>query len=511
MVAFLLSRVLGMLRSTLFTAVFGSTGPISAAYITAFRAPELVFNLVSGGALTSAFLPTFAGYLARKSAQDEDEAWRVASTVFFLTIVLLTPLLVLGIVFAPRYVPLLVPSHDPVLIAQTIPLTRIMLLQPLFMALITLCQGIANSYLHFTAPALAPLVYNLTVIAGILVGKFVGISAVAWAVTLGAALQLAVQLPWLPQGHRLLRSGFAFGSRGVREIGVLMLPRLFGQAGVQASFIVTTALANLLPSRPNAALANAWTLILLPVGIFAAALGTTAFPVMSRQAATGDRTAFAKTLSETLRMVFFLTVPAAAGLIVLAPRVVHVLFAYGSSNNTLAVHLTTLATIYYAVGIPGHALAEVLPRAFFAIKDSRTPVFIVIWTLALAIFLSTLAVRIVPGDDAIGGLALAISIAVLTEAVALTLAMHRAVPEFPLGPLGWSLARANLAAGLMTAGIGWTASQLTSAINTSRFGSFVALAICVPLGAALYLLFALLLRVPEAQAVVARLRRRFHG
>lgn len=508
MLAFLLSRMLGMLRQILFTAVFGTYGDTPSAYITAFRAPELVFNLASGGALTSAFLPTFAGYLAKKTAADEDEGWRVASTVFYLTILILLPLLVLGMILAPLYVPLLVPSRDQALIDQTIPLTRIMLLQPLFMALITISQGIANAYLRFTVPALAPLVYNLSVIAGIVAGRYLGIGAVAWSVTLGAALQLLVQLPWLPQGRRLFRLGLDLGAHGVREIGALMLPRLFGQAGVQLSFIVTTALANLLPDRPNPALTNGWTLMLLPVGIFAAALGTTAFPVMARQAAIGDRAAFAQTVSETMSMVFFLTVPAAAGLIVLAPRVVRVLFAYGSAYDTLSIHLLTLATVYFAVGIPGHALAEVLPRAFYAIKDSRTPVLVVTWTLALAIFLSTLAVKLAPGDDAVGGLALAISIAVLVEAANLAVVLHRRVPEFALGPLGWSLARANLAAGAMTAGVGWLATFLTQMINSSRLGSFVALGLCVPLGAAIYLAVALLLRAPEAQAVVARLRRR---
>jgi len=508
MVAFLLSRVLGMVRTILFTSVFGATGPISAAYITAFRAPELVFNLVSGGALTSAFLPTFAGYLARKTAEAEEEAWRVASTIFFLTVALLTPALVLGIVLAPRYVPLMVPNGNPVIIANTIPLTRIMLVQPLFMALITLSQGIANSYLRFAAPALAPLVYNLSVIVGIGLGKFLGIEVVAWSVTMGAALQLAVQLPYLPQAGRLLRSRLSFAARGVREIGFLMLPRMFGQAGVQASFIVTTSLANLLPASPNAVLSNAWTLILLPVGIFASALGVTAFPVLARQAAVDDREGFAKTLSETLRMVFFLTIPAAAGLIILAPRVVRVLFAYGASDNELSIHLLILATIYYAVGIPGHALAEVLPRAFYAIKQTRIPVLTVISTLALAIFLSTMAVKIVPGNDAVGGLALAISIAVVVESAVLILAMHRTMPEFALGPLGWSLARANLAAGIMTAGIGWLAHVLTDSINISHFGSFVALAVCVPFGAALYLACALALRVPEARMALARIRAR---
>jgi putative peptidoglycan lipid II flippase len=376
------------------------------------------------------------------------------------------------------------------------------------MALITVCQGISNSYMRFTAPALAPLVYNLSVIAGIVVGKYVGITAVAWSVTLGAVLQFAVQLPWLPRGLRLLHFTLDVGAPGVREIGTQMLPRLFGQAGVQLTFIVTTALANLLTDRPNAALANGWTLMLLPVGIFAAALGTTAFPVMARQAATGDRTGFAETVSETIRMVFFLTVPAAAGLIVLAPRVVRVLFAYGNAYDPLSIHLLTLAVIYYAVGIPGHSLVEVLPRAFYSIKDSRTPVLVVTWTLALAIFLSTVAIKVVPGDDAVGGLALAISIAVLAEAANLAIALHRKVPEFALGPLGWSLARANIAAGAMTAAIGWVATFLTQVINTSRFGSFVALAICIPLGAAIYLAVALLLRAPEAQAVLARVRRR---
>ncbi|MDB5057719.1 MAG: mviN2 [Chloroflexi bacterium] len=507
MVAFLLSRVLGMVRQVLFTSIFGTTGIQSDAYITAFRAPELVFNLVSGGALTSAFIPTFAGYLARKSAAEEAEGWRVASTVFYLSMVVLLPILVLAIIFAPLYVPWLVGNNNATLINTTIPLTRIMLLQPLFMALITVCQGVSNSYSRFTAPALAPLVYNLSVIVGILVGHFVGITAVAWAVTIGAALQFAVQIPYLPQGRRLFRFAFEIGAEGVRDIGRLMLPRLFGQAGIQASLVTTTILASMLPSLPNSGLALAWTLILLPVGIFAAALATTAFPVMSRQAAVNDMTGFARTVSETMRMVFFLTVPAAAGLIILAPRVIRVL-SYGSSNNELSIHLVTLATIYYAIGIPGHALAEVLPRAFFAIKDSRTPVLVVLWTLALAIFLSVMAVKFIPGDDAIAGLAAAISIAVLAEAINLTLALHRAVPEFALGPLGWSLVRANLAAGVMAAGVGWMAAYLTHTINTSRFGSFVALVICIPLGAGIYLAAGLLLRVPEARIMAARVRSR---
>jgi putative peptidoglycan lipid II flippase len=167
-----------------------------------------------------------------------------------------------------------------------------------------------------------------------------------------------------------------------------------------------------------------------------------------------------------------------------------------------------LATIYYAVGIPGHALAEVLPRAFYAIKDTKTPVLVVTWTLALAIFLSTLAVRSIPGDDAVGGLALAVSIAACAEAVNLAIALHRKVPEFALGPLGWSLVRANIAAGVMTAGMGWVAAYLTHAINPSRFGSFIALCICVPLGVVLYLGAALLLQAPEAQQVLARVQRR---
>jgi putative peptidoglycan lipid II flippase len=508
MVAFLLSRLLGMVRQVLFSAVFGTYGTASAAYVTAFRAPELIFNLVSGGTLTSAFLPTFAGYLAKKSAAAEEEAWRVASTVFYMMVALLLPLLIVGMVFAPRYVPLLVPSHNQALIDQTIPLTRIMLLQPLFMSLITICQGISNAYLRFTAPALAPLVYNLTVIAGVVVGRWAGITAVAWSVALGSALQFAVQVPWLPHGWRLFRSRLAPTAAGVREIGRIMLPRLFGQAGIQASFIVTTALANLLPNQPNNALTNGWTVMLLPVGIFAAALGNTAFPVMAQQAASDDREGFATTVRETMSMVFFLTIPAAAGLIVLAPRVVRVLFAYGAADTSLAVHLLTLTTVYYAVGIPGHALAEVLPRAFFAIKDSRTPVLVVIWTLALAIFLSTLAVQIIPGDDAVGGLALAVSIAVLVEAINLTLVLYHRVPELSLGPLGWSLVRANVAAGVMTAGVYWCATALTRTINTSHLGSFVALCVCVPLGVALYLATALLLRAPEAHAIVSRARAR---
>lgn len=507
MIAQLASRVLGMLRQTLFTAVFGGSGPEADAFYTAFLAPDLIFNLISGGALTSAFLPTFAGYLANNSPVDEDVAWRIASSVLYLTMLILVPLLLLGVIFAPIYVPLLA-NHNQALTARTVPLVRIMLLQPLFMALVSICQGIANSYGRFAVPAIAPLIYNLSIIAGIGLGTHYGIQAVAWGVAAGAVLQFAVQIPWLPYGRRVLRFTIDTSLNGVREIGRLMLPRLFGQAGVQAAFIATTVLANRLASTPNPDLRNGWTLILLPVGIFAASLGTTAFPAMAKLAAAGDREGFARTVGETVSLVFFLTVPATAALILLAPRIIRVLFYYGASTP-LDVHLMTLATIYYAVGIPGHALAEVFPRAFYAIKDTRTPVLVVTWTLALAIFLSTVAIKAIPGDNAVGGLALAVSLAVLAEAVNLAIALHRSVPEFALGPLGWSLVRANVAAGVMTAGMGVVASYLTHAINTSRLGSFVALAICAPVGVGLYLGTAVLIRAPEAQATLRMIRRRF--
>jgi putative peptidoglycan lipid II flippase len=514
MVAFMASRVLGMVRQTLFTAVFPTQNVQSSAFFTAFRAPDLIFNLISGGALTSAFLPTFAGYLARKTRKDEDEAWRVANTIFYLTMIVLLPVLAAGIVLAPLYVPLLADNPDPAtrqaLIAQTVPLTRIMLMQPLFMALVSICQGIANSYMRFTVPALAPLIYNLSIIAGILVGARVGIVAVGWGVAIGAALQFAVQIPFLPHGRRLLRFTLDLGAQGVHEIVRLMGPRLFGQAGVQLSFIVTTALANFLPNTPNLALNDGWTVILLPVGIFAQSKATTAFPALARLAAVGDREGFARTVSETVSMVFFLTVPATAGLILLAPRLTRVLFAYGNANTILNVHLITLAMIYYAVGVPGHALAEVFPRAFYALKDTRTPVLVTTWTLALAILLSTVAVRVIAGNDAVAGLALAISIAVLVEAVNLAIALHRKLPEFALGPLGWALARANAAVAVMLACMGWLDTYLTHAINPSRFGSFVVLCICIPVGAALYLGMAALLRAPEAELVLARARRRLH-
>jgi len=509
--AFLASRVLGVVKWTVIGAtVQPAPAPDLNAFLTAFKVPDLIFLLLSGGALSSALVPTLAGYLAH---DEEEQAWRTASSVFNALALLLIAAVAVAFLLAPLYSPWLLDRQqgDPQAVALTVRLTRIMLLQPFCLALASVLMGAANAAHRFAIPALAPLLYNVVFIVGALLAPRFGVEAVAWGVSLGGLAQLGLQVAGLGAQRRWYRPVIAWADAGVREIMRLMGPRLFGQVGLQLTLIVTTKLANSLPRAANDVLNFAFTLVTLPVGIFAASLAVAAFPGMSQQAARGEHAALRTSVSLTLRRVLFLTVPSAVGLALLAPHVVAVLFGHGQfGRDPVNLTMTSTALLLYAVGLPAHAAVEVLPRAFFALRDTRTPVVINLCTLALAIVLSIVLVRVLPPEAAYSGLALALSLSVIVEALWLTALLRDRLDGLEGINLATSLGRALLAAGAMEVVLlfvlavgeprlppGW----LTADLPLTVLG--------VATGVATYLAVARLLGAQEVQVAMGMLRRRF--
>jgi putative peptidoglycan lipid II flippase len=498
MALFLLSRIAGLVREMIVGARFGTSAELDA-YLAAFRMPDLLFQLVAGGALGSAFIPVFTGCLTRRSLTG---AWRLFSAVVNLVLILMTLLAIAAAIAAPFLVRnLLAPGFSPEQQALTVSLMRWMLISTVIFGVSGIMMGVLNSFQHFLLPALAPLLYNLSIIAGAwFLAPKLQIYGLVIGVVIGAALHLDTQLIglWWYRAHYYPVLGLR--DRNVREVGRLMAPRVLGLAAVQINFWINTFLASALPAGSISALNYAWLLMLLPQGIVAQAVATAAFPTFSSLEARRQYAELRQVITNTLRMVLFLTIPAAVGLLAWRTPLIHMLLERGAFTAR-STELTAYALAFYAFGLIGHSVVEIMARAFYALHDTRTPVVIGIGSMALNVLLS-LWLRV---PLAIGGLALANTLATLLEMILLGLLLSR-----QLGGLAWpqlwaTVGRASLAAAAMGALLWWAATRWSTG------PAIVVGAIGLLGGAMTYLAVAALLGMPELQAVRYLTARRRHG
>lgn len=501
MVLFLVSRVLGLLREVVIARQFGASAEMDA-YLAAFRLPDFLFYVVAGGALGSAFIPIFTGYLAR---EDHPGAWRLASAVINWVALFLTGLGGLAALFAPWIVHYFFADFAPAQQTLTIELMRWMLISTVIFGVSGVVMGILNAHQHFFLPALAPVIYNLAIILGAwLLGPIWGVRGLAAGVVVGAASHLLVQLPGLLSGERLrYQPALAWRDPSLGEVARLMGPRVLGLAAVQLNFVVNAVLAAGLTAGSLTALNYGWIIMLLPQGIIAQAVATALFPTLAALAATEQWTELRRIFAVTLRSLLFLTLPAAAGLVVLSEPLVRLLLERGKFDSA-ATTATAWALSFFALGLTAHAVVEIATRAFYALKNTKTPVIIGVAAMAVNIGLSWVFLRLFAGWGwpPHGGLALANSIAVTLEMVAL-LALLR--PH--MGGLAESgLVGAVVKMALATAGMALALGLLLPFLPASPawFGGIVGLAV----GGLVYLGLAYSLGVEELRSFRQRILRR---
>lgn len=493
MALFVVSRVFGLVREMVVGALFGTSAAYDA-YQAAARIPEMIFLVVAGGALGSAFIPAFADHMAK---EDYTGAWRLVSAIVNLALIVLTVTAGLTAVFAPVLVrTVIAPGFDPPQQALTARLLRLMLLSPVIFGVSGIVMGALNAHQHFLLPALAPSVYNLSIIGGaLLLGPRLGVMGMAVGVVVGAVLHLLVQVPGLMRyGARYIPT-LGLDDPSVREVGRLMAPRVLGTAIIQLNFVVNNSLASMMGEGAVSAINYAWLLMMLPQGVFAQAVGTAAFPTFAEQVARGERDEMRSTLVATLRAVFFLSIPATVGLLMLGRPLVGLLFERGAfeAGSTEAV---TWALAFYALGLVGYAGLEIVARAFYALHDTLTPV----WVGGLAMGLNVALSLTLPGVFGLvgwpqhAGLALANSVAILLELVALLVLMQRRMNGLEGRRTLTAFAKSGLAALAMgVVLLGWQA-VLPGAGSLVLGGGGIVLGVAVYLGAAL------LLRVEELRA-----------
>ncbi len=443
-----LSRIFGFLRDMVVAAYFGA-GLVTDAFFVAFRIPNLLRRLLAEGSLTVAFVPVFTEYLQKKSKADALELANVAVTALSIILVLVS---LLGVLLSPLIVAVMAPGflRQPAQYDLTVFLTRLMFPYIFFISLVALCMGILNSLRHFAAPALSPVLLNLSMIAATILfadSFSEPVYALAAGVMAGGVLQLALQWPFLLMLGVKLKPNFNFSHRGLKRIGLLMLPAMFGGAVYQINILIGTILASLLSSGSVSYLYYADRLVELPLGVFGIAVGTAALPSLARLASQGDPGEFKKTLAFSLRLILFVTIPATVALIVLGESIISVLFQRGAFDALDTVR-TNEALFCYVLGLWAFSTIRVVVSAFHAFQDMRTPLRAA--ALALAVNVVFSIALMYPLQHA--GLALATSLASAVNVITLYVILRHRIGVFLRGDFWRSTARI-LAASLFMWGV----------------------------------------------------------
>jgi len=401
----LTSRFLGVVRDHILAAQFGA-GTTLDIYYAAFRIPDLIYNLIILGALSSGFIPIFTSLIKNYRCESEKncnpaehnkEAWDLANNVLNYLFLGLGVLSIFGIIFAPALTRLITPGFGPAEQASTASLTRIMFLSPLFLGISGVLGGILQSFKRFTIYSFAPIFYNLGIIAGAL--YFVnwwGLYGLAWGVVLGAALHMIIQLPTV--WHLGFRFKFKIRRHDINtlKIGKMMIPRTLSLAISQINLVVVTALASNLAGGSLAVFNFANNLQSFPIGIFGISFAIAAFPSLA--ATAFDKEKLTANFSQSFRQILFFIIPATVLIIALRAQIIRVVLGSGKFNwQDTILTMNTLGI--FAISLFAQATIPLLVRVFYARHNSRTPFYIGLFTVAVN---TALALYLAPRYGVIG-------------------------------------------------------------------------------------------------------------
>jgi putative peptidoglycan lipid II flippase len=452
--AVLASRVLGLVREQTFAVLFGAGRELDA-FVTAFRIPNLLRDLFAEGALSAAFVTTFTQRFERRGAED---AWRLTNVVLTTLVLIVGPICLLGIAFAPELTTAIAPGfHDiPGKHELTVRLARIMSPFLLLVALAALVMGVLNSRNRFAVPALASAFFNAGSIAGgvacawWMAPDYVSgiwrslnggaappgaaaeraITGMAIGTLLGGALQLAVQVPSLYRIGFRFRPTLRLRDPGLRQVLRLMGPATVGAAAVQVNVFVNSNFASHMGDGPVSWLNVAFRFMQLPIGLFGVAVGTVALPALSRHVARNDPDALAGTLRHALTLTAALSVPAAAGLALFGTPIIGLVYEHGRFGPTdTAAAASALAG--YAVGLAGYAGIKIVTPAFYALDDVATPMRVSLLSIGLNLGLNWTFVHVLGFGHA--GLAVSTSLVALVNFALLAFVLRRRIGSYGVG------------------------------------------------------------------------------
>ncbi len=508
-IAVMCSRVLGLVREQVFAGLFGA-GYTYDAFVVAFRIPNLLRDLFGEGALSAAFVTVFSAYDTNRT---QEETWRLASNVLTFILILLSIITLLAIFFAGPLVTLLAPDFSLIAgkVILTKKLTQIMLPFLIFISLSAVVMGILNTKGRFFVPAMASSFFNLGSVIGGTGLAFIlphfGQSAIvgmAIGTLIGGLLQLGIQIPSLFRTGFRYKPTFDLSDPGLRRILKLMVPATVGLSATQINIFINTNFASSCPQGSVSWLYYAFRLVQLPIGVFGVALSIAMLPILAKQAAKKNITEMKKTMVSSLTMVFALTLPATAGLIILAEPIIRLIFEHGAftATDTLA---TAQTLALYSIGLFAYSSNKVLVPAFYAIDKTRYPVI----ASFLAIVTNIIIIRLTIDRYQHLAIAFSTSCTMLINFIFLMIVLYINLNGFSLTVLGRGLMKI-ISGTLVLSCLLWIAlPYFTPWLHGSLILQSVSLGVLIVSATLLYVYVLHLLKLSEINILTEVIRTKF--
>ena len=517
MAATVASRVLGLFREIAQVYYLG-LGPQMGAFTVAQKLPNLIRSLLADAALSAALIPVFSGLLEKGKKR---EAWQAAYTLSVAVTVVLGVVTILGMIFAPQVVKIVAPGWSSgTTMSLAVSLTRIMFPQVIVLALAGVSMGILNAYDHFSLPALAPIIWNVIIILGLVVFSSVigyqtagggvkdsGFKILAWATFIGTVVQLLMQVPavwvrrWKEPGQRLKLD---FRDPALRQMLAILGPVMISLGIINFNALVDTQFASFISQSAPAFIDKAFRLFQLPQGVFAIAIGTVLFPALSRHATAGRFAEFREDLSLGIRQILFLTLPFAVLFMALAVPTVRLIYEHGRQVDSEQIASVASALTFFSIGMTFVSVNTLLNRAFYSIRKSWLPLVVGVINLALNAGLDWALYK----PLGVGGITLSTSLVSVFNCVVLFILLWPRIGGLDGRRLLWSGLRAVLALVPLAAVAYGVWLGVDRLLGRSVWGQLVSVGLAYLTGGAAYCAAAWLMRMPELRDVAGVIRRR---
>jgi len=452
------------------------------------------------GALGTTFIPVLSGYLQK---EDSPKTKKFLNVVYSVTISVTIVVFLLGVIASPLLVKLIAPSFKGELFNLTVKLTQMLFPLTVFTALVSLNNGLLQSKANFIIPAFVGLPQNITMIVFLLYFVSIGdIYGLAATTVIGGVTQVLIQIPSIKKLGYKFKFEFDRKEEGLREIGVLLVPIVIGNGIQQINTLVDKSLASGLAEGSISALNFSNRLNLFILGIFIMAISTVCYPSMAAYYSSGENEKFRRLILNALNSVTLIIIPSTIGFIILRYQILKVLFERGAFDSR-ATEMTAVALLFYSIGLIGFGFRDVLSKAFYSIKDTRTPMINGTIAVVLNIILNIVLVRYMD----IGGLALATSISAIASTLLLIGALYKKIGDFGISTMIVNLLKTLIVSFIMGMIVFYTNIVLVNA----SVSLYLALPISITIGTIVYLVMISVVGIEEVNqlrsVVIDRIRR----